>query len=298
MKIYDCFTFFNELELLELRLETFYDIVDRFVIVEADKTHANLPKTFNFAEHVRDFEKYLSKIHYVMDNSVVPYSGAEDWSIENNQRNAIINGLDDAAPDDLIMISDLDEFPDPVIIKTIREIFLGADKFVDFVAFYNTTPYTVGKLVPFHSGMRINDFLDLSPVSFQQKFHSYYFDWVCNDLTWAGTVIGKFKYMKSPQDFRNAREVLPRIVNGGWHFSSMGGVEKFFEKARSGTDFKKVSAVDKRYLDKKFLEDAMMSGKYLLGGAKLVRCDVREINLPTLPAFIKKYPQFVRALNT
>lgn len=41
MKIYDCFTFFNEFELLELRLETLYDAVDYFVIVEANKTHNN-----------------------------------------------------------------------------------------------------------------------------------------------------------------------------------------------------------------------------------------------------------------
>ena len=54
MKIYDGFTFFNELELLELRLKSFWDIVDCFVIVEADKTHANIFKPFNFAEQVRD----------------------------------------------------------------------------------------------------------------------------------------------------------------------------------------------------------------------------------------------------
>ena len=294
MKIYDCFTFFNELELLELRLESLWDVIDCFVIVEADKTHANIPKPFNFYEHLRDFEKYLPKIHYVMDTSVVEYKGAEDWSIENNQRNNIIKGLTDAAPDDLIMISDVDEFPDPAIVKTIRDSFTDGQGFVDFIAFYDTSPFTPGKLVPFHSGMMINNFLNLSPVSFQQKFYSYYFDWVCRKLPWPGTVIGKFKFMKSPQAFRDVREVLPRIVNGGWHFSSMGGVEKLLEKARSGTDFKKVSAVDKRYLDKKFLEEAMAGGKYLLSGAEFVPCDVSEITLPTLPAFLKKYPHFVR----
>lgn len=295
MKIYDCFTFFNELELLELRLETFYDIVDRFVIVEADKTHANLPKPFNFAEHVRDFEKYLPKIHYVMDNSVVPYKGVGDWSIEHNQRNSIIKGLDDAAPDDLIMISDLDEFPDPATLKTIRRTFSGTNELVDFIAFYDTAPYTIGKLVPFHSGMRINDFLELSPVGCQQKFHSYYFNWVCNDLPWAGTVIGKFKHMENPQAFRNVREVLPRIVNGGWHFSNMGGVDKVLEKMSAAVECVELSAVDKKYLDRAYVEDAMRSGKYFHSPAKFVPCDVSEIALPTLPAFLKKYPQFVRA---
>lgn len=294
MKVYDCFTFFNEFELLELRLKTYYDIVDRFVIVEADKTHANNPKPFNFYERRDEFKKYFPKIHYIMDTSVVEYKGAEDWSIENNQRNNIMKGLDDAAPDDLIMISDVDEFPNPAILRTLIESFSDNSKFVDFIAYYDTTPFTKNQLVPFHSGMRINNFLDLSPVSFRQNFHSYYFDWINRDLPWSGTVIGKFKHMTSPQTFRNARIALPQITNGGWHFSSMGGVEKFLEKVRSGTDFKKISHADKRYLDKKFLEAAMKSGKYLLGGAKFVSCDVSEIKLPTLAAFLKKYPHFLR----
>lgn len=289
MKIFDCFPFFNELELLELRLESLYDVVDCFVIVEADKTHANEPKPFNFYEHIRDFEKYLPKIHYIMDTSVVEYKGAGDWSLENNQRNNIMKGLTDAEPDDLILISDLDEFPNPATLKKIRDSFDDPNSLVDFIAFYDTTPYTKNQLVPFHSGMRINNFLDLSPVGFQQVFHSYYFDWVNRDLPWSGTVIGKFKHMTSPQAFRNARTVLPRIVEGGWHFSSMGGIDKFWEKVRSAPDFQKVS-----HLDKNSLEDAIKNGKYLVSGANFVSCDVSEINLPALKNFLKKYPHFVR----
>ncbi|MBQ6758563.1 MAG: hypothetical protein IJP42_05690 [Selenomonadaceae bacterium] len=289
MKIYDCFTFFNELELLELRLASLYDVVDRFVIVEADKTHANEPKPFNFYEHIHDYEPYLSKISYLMDTSVVEYKGAGDWSIENNQRNNIAKGLVDAEPDDLIMISDLDEIPNPAIVKTIRESFTDPTKFVDFIAFYDTTPFTKNQLVPFHSGMRINNFLDLSPVGCQQVFHSYYFDWVNRDLPWSGTVIGKFKHMTSPQTFRDSRITLPRIVEGGWHFSSMGGIEKFWQKVRSGPDFRNYSDADKD-----FLEEAMKSGKYLISGAKFEPCDLNEIKLPALKDFIKKYPHFVR----
>ena len=107
MKVYDCFTFFNEFELLELRLESLWDLVDYFVIVEANKTHANEPKPFNFFERQKEFKKYFKKIRYVMDDSEVPYSGVGDWSIENNQRNNIIQGLQDAEPDDLIFISDV-----------------------------------------------------------------------------------------------------------------------------------------------------------------------------------------------
>ncbi len=294
VKIYDCFTFFNELELLELRLESLWDVVDCFVIVEADKTHANNPKPLNFAEHVRDFEKYLPKIHYVADHSVVPYKGVGDWSIEHNQRNNIMQGLTDAEPDDLIMISDVDEIPDPAIIRTIRESFTDPNKRVDLVAFYDTSYYTKSKLIPFHCGMSIAVFLDLSPVGCQQKFYSYYFDLVCRDFPWSGTVIGKFKHMKTPQDFRAAREHLPRIPDCGWHFSNMGGVDKVIAKMAAAVECVELSSVDKKYLDKTFVEAAMANGKYLITSAKFVPCDVSEITLPTLPAFLKKYPQFVR----
>jgi beta-1,4-mannosyl-glycoprotein beta-1,4-N-acetylglucosaminyltransferase len=62
--IYDCFTFFNELDLLELRLETLAHVVDYFVIVEADKTHAAAAKPFFFEENKNRFSKYLPKIIY------------------------------------------------------------------------------------------------------------------------------------------------------------------------------------------------------------------------------------------
>lgn len=298
MKIYDCFTFFNELEILELRLASLYDVVDRFVIVEADKTHANIPKPFNFYNHIRDYEKYLPKIEYVMDTSIVEYKGVGDWAIENNQRNNIMKGLSDAEPDDLIMISDVDEIPDPVTIKTIRESFTDKSKHVDFIAFYDTAPYTKGKLIPFHSGIRVPTFLDYSPLGCQQKFHSYYFDWVCRSLPWSGTVIGKFKHMKSPQAFRLVRESLPRIVNGGWHFSNMGGVDKVIEKMAAAVECVELSAVDKKYLDKAYVEEAMANGKYFHTAAKFVPCDVSEIKLPALKNFLKKYPHFVRGVNT
>ena len=301
MKIYDCFTFFNELELLELRLETYYDIVDSFVIVEADKTHANIPKPFNFLENIDRYQKYLPKIRYIMDTSIVPYDGADDWSIENNQRNNIMKGLDDAEPDDLIMISDVDEFPDPVQLKTLIESFTDPTKDVDCFVFHDTKPFTTTdtpRYLMFTSTTRINSCLNMTPVAFQQRFYTYFFDLVSPYSLWAGTVIGKFKHMTSPQYIRNiAKEILPRIPNGGWHFSSMGGVDKFLEKARSGTDFKKLSAVDPRYLDKNFLLEAMLKGEYLLGEAEFVPCDVNEINLPYLNAFLKKYPHFVRQQN-
>ena len=293
MKIYDCFTFFNELELLELRLESLYDVVDYFVIVEADKTHANVSKPFNFYEHSGRFKKYFPKIHYLMDTSVVEYKGVGDWAIEKNQRNNIMKGLTDAEPDDLIMISDADEFPDPVIIKTIRESFSDENKRVDLVAFYDPTPYTRGTLIPFHCGIPIAKFLDLSPISFHLRSYLYYFD-LKSDLPCEGTSLCKFKHLDSPQALRDVRKGLPRIINGGWHFSYMGGIKRITEKMQAAVEDVELFHENKKYLDKGFVEEAMASGKYFHTPAKFVSCDVNEIKLPALKDFLKKYPHFVR----
>ena len=118
MKVYDCFTFYNEFELLELRLQALWDVVDCFVIVEANRKHNGEPKIFNFWEQQADFKEFLPKIRFIpADLSNVPFSGAGDWSIENAQRNAIMNGLDDAQPDDLIMSSRSPSCPSPLPTK-------------------------------------------------------------------------------------------------------------------------------------------------------------------------------------
>ena len=120
MKIYDCFTFYNEFELLELRLETLWDVVDYFVIVEADRTFTNKPKEYNLLNRRNELAKYLSKIRYVRARYDQQFKGVGDWSIEIFQRNLIVRGLPDAAPDDLIFISDLDEIPAPDIFSRIQ----------------------------------------------------------------------------------------------------------------------------------------------------------------------------------
>ena len=120
MKVYDCFTFYNEFELLELRLKSLWDVADFFIIVEADKTLNNKPKPFYFAERKNDFAEFLPKIRNIKIKMDIPYRGTGDWSIEYAQRNAISEGIKDAAPDDLIFISDLDEIWAPDILQRIN----------------------------------------------------------------------------------------------------------------------------------------------------------------------------------
>ena len=106
-KIYDCFTFYNELDLLELRLTELYDFVDHFVLVEADTTYTSVPKPFYYEENKQRYARWADKIIHIKVTDM-PHS-PDAWVNDIFQRNQIARGIADAAPEDLIMICDLDE---------------------------------------------------------------------------------------------------------------------------------------------------------------------------------------------
>ena len=118
MKIYDCFTFYNELDLLDVRLAELYNHVDYFVIVEANTTFTNRSKPFYFNENKERYSKYFDKIIHVkvedMPNNVDP------WANEEFQRNQIMRGLTDATETDIIMVSDVDEIPRASAVDYVR----------------------------------------------------------------------------------------------------------------------------------------------------------------------------------
>lgn len=211
MKVYDGFTFYNEFELLELRLKALWDVVDYFVIVEANRKHTGDPKKFNFWERQNEFKEFLPKIRFVpADLSNVPFKGVGDWSIENAQRNAIIHGLIDARPDDLIMVSDLDEIPAPEVLKRIHENNLPLQ------AFYLAPPLARKEYVPVPAQLLVPvmNYLEVGAISLTQNFHYYYFDWVSKG-TWQGTVIAKRKNFSTPQNMRMSTARLARTSLGG-----------------------------------------------------------------------------------
>ena len=125
MKIFDCFMYFNEDVLLDLRLNILDKYVDYFVIVESSFTHKGDKRKLQF--DYKKFEKFKNKIIYlVYDNrpkeiDEVLNEDHEDIKSrkyilnsilrENGQRNFILNGLKDANEEDLVLISDVDEIP-------------------------------------------------------------------------------------------------------------------------------------------------------------------------------------------
>lgn len=194
--IIDAFTFFNELDLLEVRLSTLYPVVDRFIIVEADRTQTLKHKPFYFFDNRDRFKKFSDKIIYVLVTDCPQSNDGNLWKMENFQRNCIKRGLGGLKPTDVVMISDLDEIPDPNVVKKAAEMD-GANC-----------------------------------LAFGMSFHAYYANLISPKKGWIGTVMTKVETLNvvEPQDLRNVKDSAPRIDNAGWHLSWLGGWEKAYNK--------------------------------------------------------------------
>ena len=225
MGLWDCFTFFNELDILELRLRELAPVVDRFVIAEATRTFANEPKPLHFAENKARFAEFLPKIvHVVVDD--LPAAG-DAWDREAFQRNAVARGLSEAAPDDIVMISDVDEIPYPEnIAKLTPETVAGHIWFIE--CDYYT--YKLNLAIE-------NKWVELCAVRALQKKHLP----AMQDLRAFRARQSRRLPMPVNQAinvaknvFRIGRPLTHRLIeHGGWHFTFMNTPEKIQYKIRS-----------------------------------------------------------------
>jgi beta-1,4-mannosyl-glycoprotein beta-1,4-N-acetylglucosaminyltransferase len=195
MKIFDCFTFFNELELLELRLMTLYDTVDHFVLVEANKTHTGKPKDFIFDQNKDMFSDWMDKIIHIKLNNLPDYSPDNIWPAENYQRLAIEHGLTKAVNGDKIIVSDADEIANPVTVM----------KHLD----------------------------TNNPVSLQQHLFYYHVNCLQNQKWTASVILTRGHYSTVQEERLTANRCKTPVVNGGWHYSFMGGVDRIKTKVEN-----------------------------------------------------------------
>ena len=128
-QIVDCFTFYNELDMLRFRLEYLYDTVDKFVLLESTLTFSGAKKDLFFEKNKHLFEKYQDKIiHVIVDDLPldVPNKTAEEnaWVREKLQRNLLDRGIKQIQLDDndIIVITDLDEIPDRNTLSLVKQV--------------------------------------------------------------------------------------------------------------------------------------------------------------------------------
>lgn len=135
MKTYDCFMFFNELDLLEIRLQEMWDVTDTFVIAEANVGHSGKPKNYILLDNWERFKPYADKIKRIeVDN--FPSTAVTGMDRDRFQRASLARGLTDVQPDDLVIISDLDEIPRAEIIKMIKEDENDWDKYILYLPMF------------------------------------------------------------------------------------------------------------------------------------------------------------------
>ena len=301
MAIYDCFTFFNELELLELRLRILDKYVDKFVVVELPCTFRGEKKGLIFDDNKERFGKYLNKIIYICPNYSPLYKGDGDFGIEYFQRNSIIKGLGICDPDDIVMISDIDEIPNPKIFEDDFCLNYMRKKH-SYKTNFKTILYelSLGKKQLVHKMLKksngsLSEWLEMTPISLEQNLFYYYFN--CRSKgDWYGTVICKYKMLNLPQRLRDYRELFPFCQDGGWHFSYLGGIDKVKEKLASIVDKDPaiVAALRKYSNDEAYINNCILTGKDILGrkGAEFEYEFVRyvELNIPDLETMKTKYP--------
>ena len=215
MKIFDCFMFYDEDLLLDLRLNILDQHVDFFVIVESKYFHNGKERQLKF--DIKKYKKFDHKIIYIVhENEPTKIhkvnkednEGIKSYKLitnahlrENDQRNHISKGLNNAKDDDLILISDVDEIPNFESIKLEK--------------------------------------IKNQIIMFEQNIFYYKLNRYLPNFTWYGTKGCKKKYLKSPQWLRNIKSKkflfwrLDTLLsdtkyinkyfvnNGGWHFSNL-----------------------------------------------------------------------------
>ena len=125
-KLFDCFLFFNELDMLEVRLRETSDAVDHFVLVESTLTFQGKPKPLTYQQNASRYAAWADKIIHVVvaDDDIQGEPGKQEWwRRESYQRNQVLRGLSAAAPDDLVMVSDVDEIARPEVLLRIKSTF-------------------------------------------------------------------------------------------------------------------------------------------------------------------------------
>lgn len=292
--IYDCFTFFNEIELLKIRMNILNDVVDKFVIVEADKTLRGVPKAFNFEKIKSEFDnEYPDKIIYIKATNCPVLENSKDWAIEYFQRNSIMGGVYNCKAEDLIMISDIDEIPNPNILKNLHDYtVIPINKSKDNKKIHLKQMFSLlGENKKFLKSNTLDYFLEYMSVALEQDLFYYYFNNKANQK-WYGTVLCKYKNLRIPQQLRNRREIMPYVKNAGWHFSYMGGIEQVKLKLSSiieGDNFKlppQFSSEDD------YINFCLDNGKDVFGREELLFqfINLKEIGLPKIDKIKELYP--------
>jgi beta-1,4-mannosyl-glycoprotein beta-1,4-N-acetylglucosaminyltransferase len=230
MTVYNSCNFFNELDLLEIRLEMLDSLTDYFIICEGTKTHSGKPKPLYYQENKDRYKKFQDKIiHVVIDDSPNTYQDLLNMKPKNDlhakmiqyiknlpwydtnaeisfvrdgyEKECQVFGLENASLDDIVVIGDLDEFPRPEVLKSVLDKFDPTENYL-----------------------------------FKQGSYHFFVNLEKTNEEWVGTNVLTVKNLLSNSiaSFKGHQNVIgKRVENGGWHFSYAGGRDAVIKKLES-----------------------------------------------------------------
>jgi beta-1,4-mannosyl-glycoprotein beta-1,4-N-acetylglucosaminyltransferase len=188
--------FYNEFDMLRLRLHELYDVVDGFVVSECNRTMNNEAKPFYLTDNLKDFDEFKNKL-VVLVNTL--NENEDPWHKEFKLRNSAVQHIKFMAqPTDLVLVSNMDEIISADAVKTLKD----------------------------------ND--DVTYTKFEQKLCYYWLNCVAA-IPWHGPSAVSFKYINDYFKFMYIKRDAPfqLVPNGGFHFSYLGGPEAIFDKMKT-----------------------------------------------------------------
>jgi len=248
LMIVDTFMFYNEVDVLELRLTLLDPYVDRFVLVESEVNHKGDVKEMFFEKNAERFSKWMHKLTRVVVRADESPTDPDPWSREKFQRECILRGLEGGASADgtfqvpvpsdaIVMVSDVDEIPDMTRVNKTHAV-----------------------------------------NSVHMWMFEYSFRYLFTGEPWFGTVITNCELMKrmGPNYFRSNRWKFPVIQYAGWHLSSFGDAAHVVNKHLTFAHWKDKRPVD---MTTENFENFIKHGIHTDGTTKLVPRP-QEVPLP------------------
>lgn len=209
--LFDCFLYFNEKELLELRYEILKDVVDGFIITDANRTFKGDPKPFTCVETLRELGIPEDKVQVLHVELPSKEEILNPWMREYAQRDALAVGMRMTPPDSVFFFSDVDEIPRP-------------DSLLEAVELAKQSPERCVRLsMPMFYGRA-----DLRVINPDGKPDEAPNNWIC------GTVVLHEHLEQSLSQIRmNVNDIVVGDCDAGWHFSWMGDAERLKTKVQS-----------------------------------------------------------------
>lgn len=201
--IIDTFMFNDEFEMLDLHLALTESYVDRWIILEGNRTWSGIAKPFHLTQNLSRYARYQDRITVIALD--VP-QGYVNWQCENHSRASLQQGIDQFGAEDIIIHGDLDEILNPELVPAIIETMDQNNKPVACV-------------------------MEMFVYKFDQKL----------DRNWNGSIVARKRMFTNPQQLykgantkrkdRSHCVIFPGAA--GWHWTWIGNDDRVRSKVLS-----------------------------------------------------------------